>query len=198
MSTEHVDVKAPIFPFNRFQGVDPLLGPEMKSTGEVMGLDRNFAQAFLKSQLGVGTFLPSSGTVFLSVKDSDKNAITEIATDLIDMGFQIIATGGTCAHLQKSGLDVIRINKVMEEQPHVVDAIINGDIQFMINTTKGPQAMADSMSIRRNALMSKIPYYTLISAAKAGVQAIRAQSSKEISVAPLQDYFKEDQKEDAA
>ncbi|MBL4589809.1 MAG: carbamoyl-phosphate synthase large subunit [Alphaproteobacteria bacterium] len=198
MSTEHVAVKAPIFPFNRFQGVDPLLGPEMKSTGEVMGLDRNFAQAFLKSQLGVGTFLPSSGTVFLSVKDSDKNAITEIATDLIDMGFQIIATGGTCAHLQKSGLDVIRINKVMEGQPHVVDAIINGDIQFMINTTKGPQAMADSMSIRRNALMSKIPYYTLISAAKAGVQAIRAQSSKEISVAPLQDYFKEDQKEDAA
>ncbi len=191
MSTDHVAVKAPVFPFNRFQGVDPLLGPEMKSTGEVMGLDKDFAQAFLKSQLGAGTFLPTSGTVFLSVKDSDKRAITDIAHDLIEMGFTLIATGGTCTHLQQAGCAVTRINKVMEGQPHIVDAIINGDVHFMINTTKGPQALADSMSIRRGALMNKIPYYTLISAAKAGVQAIRTQKSKEINVAPLQDYFEE-------
>ncbi len=189
MSADHVAVKAPVFPFNRFNGVDPLLGPEMKSTGEVMGLDKDVAQAFLKSQLGAGTFLPQSGTVFLSVKDSDKEEIVNIAKDLAAMDYKLVATGGTCKHLSQHGVEVSRINKVMEGQPHVVDAIINGQIDFMINTTKGPQAITDSMSIRRNALMNKIPYYTLISAAKAGVQAIRAQKSKDISVAPLQDYF---------
>ncbi|MGB1076981.1 MAG: carbamoyl-phosphate synthase large subunit [Bdellovibrionales bacterium] len=198
MSSDHVAVKAPVFPFSRFQGVDPLLGPEMKSTGEVMGLDKDVAQAFLKSQLGASTFLPTSGTVFLSVKDSDKEEITKIARDLIDLDFKVIATGGTCEHLRKAGLDVTRINKVMEGQPHIVDAIINGEVNFMINTTKGPQAIADSMSIRRNALMNKIPYYTLISAAKAGVQAIRAQKSKGLSVAPLQEYFNEEDQEEVA
>ena len=181
MSGDHVAVKAPVFPFDRFQGVDPILGPEMKSTGEVMGLDRDVAQAFLKSQLGAGTFLPNTGTVFLSVKDSDKQAITDIAKDLKDMGFDLVATGGTCKHLQHAGIDVTRINKVMEGQPHIVDAMINKEISFMINTTKGPQALADSTSIRREALMSKIPYYTLISAAKAGVQGHSCTTRKNIN-----------------
>ncbi len=192
MNTDHVAVKAPVFPFNRFPGVDPILGPEMKSTGEVMGIDRNVAQAFAKSQLGAGTNLPLEGTVFLSVKDADKEELVSIAKDLIEMNFKVIATGGTAKHLQNAGLNVTRINKVMEGQPHIVDALINGEVGLVINTTKGPQAFADAMSIRRIALMNKIPYYTVLSAAKAGVQAIRAMKSRDIHVAPLQSYFAED------
>jgi carbamoyl-phosphate synthase large subunit len=189
MSMDHVAVKAPVFPFNRFPGTDTILGPEMKSTGEVMGLDTDVAQAFLKSQLAAGTVLPTGGKVFLSVRDSDKEKLTPIARELIDMGFKIVATGGTCDYLKKAGLPVERINKVMEGQPHIVDAIINGDIDFMINTTKGPQAVADSFSIRRQALAHKIPYYTLLTAARAGVQAIRAAKNRTMDVRPLQDYF---------
>ena len=189
MNNDHVAVKAPVFPFSRFPGVDPILGPEMKSTGEVMGIDKVVAQAFAKSQLGAGTFLPLSGTVFLSVKDSDKDAIVPIAKDLAEMGFKLIATGGTATHLKNSGLQVERINKVMEGQPHIADALINGQVGFIINTTKGPQAFADALSIRRLALMNKIPYYTVLSAARAGVEAIRAMKSQEIHVAPLQSYF---------
>lgn len=189
MSMNHVAVKAPVFPFNRFPGTDTVLGPEMKSTGEVMGLDTDVAQAFLKSQLAAGTVLPTGGKVFLSVRDSDKDKLVPIARELIDIGFRIVATGGTCDYLKKAGLAVERINKVMEGQPHIVDAIINGEIDFMINTTKGPQAMADSFSIRRQALAHKIPYYTLLTAARAGVQAIRAAKNRTIEVRPLQDYF---------
>lgn len=189
MTTDHTAVKAPVFPFNRFPGVDPILGPEMKSTGEVIGLDRDVAQAFLKSQIGAGTMLPKTGTVFLSVKDSDKDALISLARELQDMEFNLIATGGTATHLHNAGIKVMRINKVMEGQPHIADAIINGDVQFIINTTKGAQAVADALSIRRLALMHKIPYYTVISAAKAGVQAIRALKFREIDVRPLQDYF---------
>ena len=192
MNSDHVAVKAPVFPFNRFPGVDPILGPEMKSTGEVMGIDRNVAQAFAKSQLGAGTILPIEGTVFLSVKDADKDELVAIAKDLKEMGFSLVATGGTAAHLKASGIDVTRINKVMEGQPHIADALINGEVGFIINTTKGPQAFADATSIRRIALMNKIPYYTVLSAAKAGVQAIRAMKSRDIHVAPLQSYFSED------
>ncbi|QQG37269.1 MAG: carbamoyl-phosphate synthase large subunit [Micavibrio aeruginosavorus] len=193
MPDGHTAVKAPVFPFSRFPGVDPLLGPEMKSTGEVMGIDRDMAQAFAKSQLAAGTQLPLQGTVFLSVKDSDKPEAVTMAQDLIEMGFRIIATGGTCKVLQEKGLPVTRINKVMEGQPHIVDAIINGEISLMINTTtKGPQAFADSDNIRRMALMHKIPHYTLLTAARAGVQSIRALRAKEIDVAPLQDYLPQD------
>ena len=192
MNSDHVAVKAPVFPFNRFPGVDPILGPEMKSTGEVMGIDRNVAQAFAKSQLGAGTILPIEGTVFLSVRDADKDELVAIAKDLREMGFNLVATGGTAAHLKASGIDVTRINKVMEGQPHIADALINGEVGFIINTTKGPQAFADATSIRRIALMNKIPYYTVLSAAKAGVQAIRAMKSRDIHVAPLQSYFSED------
>ena len=189
MTTDHVAVKAPVFPFSRFPGVDPILGPEMKSTGEVMGIDREVAHAFAKSQLGASVNLPLSGTVFLSVKDSDKEGLVPIARELASMGFNIVATGGTCDYLLKAGLNVMRINKVMEGQPHIADAVINGQIDFIINTTKGPQAVADASSIRRLALMHKIPYYTLLTAAKAGVQAIRAMKSREVHVAPLQSFF---------
>ncbi len=199
MTPDHVAAKAPVFPFDRFPGVDPILGPEMKSTGEVMGLNHDMAHAFLKSQLGAGTILPTEGKVFLSVKNADKDALVPIAKDLIDLGFKLVATSGTCSHLRDNGVEVDRINKVMEGQPHIVDAIINHEIDFMINTTKGPQAVVDAQSIRRNALMNKIPYYTLISAAKAGVQAIRALKTRDINVAPLQSYFDEiENKEEAA
>ncbi|HEY8190333.1 MAG TPA: carbamoyl phosphate synthase large subunit, partial [Micavibrio sp.] len=134
---------------------------------------------------------PVSGTVFLSVKDSDKNDLIPIARDLTDMGFKLVATGGTCTHLKNAGLDVMRINKVMEGQPHIVDAIINGQIDFMINTTRGPQAIADATSIRRQALTHKIPYYTLLTAARAGVQAIQSMRTREIEVRPIQDYLRE-------
>ncbi len=192
MDPDHTAVKAPVFPFSRFPGVDPILGPEMKSTGEVMGIDRDVAQAFAKSQLAAGTILPLKGTIFLSVKDADKADLVPIARELVEMGFRLVATSGTCAHLLESGLDVTRVNKVMEGQPHIVDAVINGEIDLMINTTRGPQAIADSTSIRRMALTHKLPYYTLLTAARAGVQAIRSMQTHEISVAPLQRYFSDE------
>ncbi len=200
MNIKHHAVKAPVFPFNRFPGVEPLLGPEMKSTGEVMGIDKDLAQAIAKSQLAAGITLPTSGKVFLSVKNDNKEDLLPIAKELEDMGFELIATGGTCKFLKEQGLKVERINKVMEGQPHIVDALINGEIALMINTTsKSAQAAADSNSIRRQALMNKIPYYTLITAAKAAVKAIRALKEKELSVAPLQDYFpQKGHKKDAA
>ncbi len=197
MDPHHTAVKAPVFPFGRFPGTDTILGPEMKSTGEVMGLDADFAQAFAKSQLAAGTILPTEGKVFLSVKDSDKEALVPLAKDLKELGFELIATGGTCSFLKETGLDVTRINKVMEGQPHIVDALINEEIDFMINTTKGPQAVADSFSIRRQALAHKIPYYTLLTAAKAGVQAIRALKTREMDVKPLQAYFSVDEADES-
>jgi carbamoyl-phosphate synthase large subunit len=200
MSAEHTAVKAPVFPFNRFPGTDVILGPEMKSTGEVMGLDTDFAQAFAKSQIAAGNALPTEGKVFLSVKDSDKEALIPLAKDLADIGFKLCATGGTCSKLQEAGLEVERMNKVMEGHPHIVDAMINGDIDFLINTTKGAQALTDSMSIRRQAVMHKIPYFTLLTSAKAGIQAIRALKNRDMGVKPLQHYFgdEEENEEQAA
>ena len=190
MPTTHSAVKAPVFPFDRFPGVEPLLGPEMKSTGEVMGIDKNLAHAIAKSQLAAKTLLPKSGTVFLSVKDVDKDALVPLAKDLEGLGFDLVATGGTCRHLKEAGVNVERINKVLEGQPHVVDAIINGQIALMINTTtKSSAAVADSNNIRRMALMNKIPYYTLLTAATAAVEAIKAIKSKDIEVEALQAYF---------
>ena len=190
MSTTHSAVKAPVFPFNRFPGVEPLLGPEMKSTGEVMGIDKDLAHAIAKSQLAAGTLLPKSGKVFLSVKKDDKAGLLPIARDLQEMSFELIATGGTCSYLKENGIEAKRINKVMEGQPHILDAIINGEIKLMINTTtKSAQAVADGNNIRRMALMNKIPHYTLLTAASAAVQAIRAIKAKDIEVAALQHYF---------
>ncbi len=190
MTDQHYAVKAPVFPFNRFPGVDSLLGPEMKSTGEVMGLDYDVSHAIAKASLAAGTVLPKEGKVFLSIKDEDKEEGYDLAKQLIEMGFTLVATDGTCKFLKSKGLKVERINKVLQGQPHIVDALINDEIALLINTTKrSAQAIADSMSIRRTALMRKIPYYTLMTAAAAGVQAIRAIKSKDIEVASLQSYF---------
>ena len=189
MSAEHTAVKAPVFPFNKFVGTDTILGPEMKSTGEVMGLDADFAHAFAKSQIAASNHLPTEGTVFLSVKNRDKEELVPLAKELEEMGFKLVATGGTCTALLMAGIEVQRINKVMEGHPHIVDAIINGEIALVINTTKGPQAIADSMSIRRQAVMNKIPYFTLLSAARAGIQGIRALKAHNMGVKPLQNYF---------
>ena len=199
MQYDHYAVKAPVFPFNRFPGVDPLLGPEMKSTGEVIGLDKDLAHAIAKSQLGAGVNLPTSGTVFMSVKNEDKQALLPIAKKLLNIGFEIVATGGTCSFLNDNDIKAERVNKVMEGQPHIVDSIINGDIDLVINTTtKSAQALSDSSSIRCMALMNKIPYYTLMTAASAATHAIHALKDRDLDVASLQSYFKKQDKSKAA
>jgi carbamoyl-phosphate synthase large subunit len=185
----HVAVKEAVFPFNRFPDVDTILGPEMKSTGEVMGLDTSFERAFAKSQLGAGVRLPLAGTVFLSVRDADKGAALGVARRLIDMGFAIQATRGTAARLREQGLTVGVVNKVLEGRPHCVDAIRSGDIQLVINTASGAQSVADSYDIRRSALTHGIPHYTTIAGARAAAHAIAALRSGSLEVAPLQTYF---------
>ncbi|WP_240006915.1 carbamoyl-phosphate synthase large subunit [Pseudaquidulcibacter saccharophilus] len=185
---EHVAVKEAVFPFARFPGVDPILGPEMKSTGEVMGLDKDFDMAFLKSQMGSGMVLPTGGTVFISVKEGDKNAIIEVARKYEEAGFNILATEGTERALTQNGIKAKRINKVLEGRPHIVDAIIDGKIQMVINTTEGKQSLSDSYSIRRNALMQSISYYTTVAGARAAIRAIIAEKEKPIEVKPLQAY----------
>ena len=186
---KHTAVKEAVFPFNRFPGVDVLLGPEMKSTGEVMGLDRDFALAFAKSQLGAGVTLPREGTVFISVRERDKPALVPIARHLSEMGFRLMATRGTHRHLTDAGLPVVLVNKVLEGQPHVVDAMINGEVQLIFNTTEGAQALSDSFSLRRTALVNNIPYYTTVAGARAAVDAISALQAGSLEVAPLQSYL---------
>ena len=185
----HVAVKESVFPFARFPGVDVFLGPEMKSTGEVMGIDTNFGRAFAKSQLGAGTDLPLSGTVFVSIKDEDKPAFIAICRDLVEDGFSILATGGTTAALQAAGVPATRINKVMEGRPHAVDAMLSGDIQLVFNTAKGAGATKDSFSLRHTALTNKVPYYTTVAGSRAAAEAIRALRAGQLSVYTLQDYL---------
>jgi carbamoyl-phosphate synthase large subunit len=185
---EHIAVKEAVFPFARFPGVDPVLGPEMRSTGEVMGIDRDYAIAFAKSQLGGGSRLPLSGTVFVSVKDSDKDKAVAPVRELAEMGFRIIATRGTKRHLDAHGIPCEKINKVLEGRPHVVDAITNGEVDIVFNTTEGAKALADSFSIRRSALLYHIPYYTTLAGALAVTEAIKALRSGGLKVAPLQSY----------
>ncbi|MGB1117204.1 MAG: carbamoyl-phosphate synthase large subunit [Parvibaculales bacterium] len=185
---DHIAVKEAVFPFARFPGVDTVLGPEMRSTGEVMGLDTNFALAFAKSQLGGGTVLPETGTAFVSVRENDKQRAILPAQSLLNMGFKVIATRGTAAFLAEQGLDVAPINKVLEGRPHIVDAMKNGDVQLVVNTTEGEQSLADSKSIRRTALVMKIPYYTTMAGAEAAIAAIRALSAQKLGVRSLQDY----------
>jgi carbamoyl-phosphate synthase large subunit len=186
---DHVGVKEAVFPFARFPGVDTVLGPEMKSTGEVMGIDRNFAVAFAKSQIGGGTRLPRSGTVFVSVKDADKPRVLEPVRLLVSLGFRIIATSGTQRYLAEQGLPTGRINKVLEGRPHIVDAIANGEVQLVFNTTEGATALADSRSLRRAALLHKVPYYTTLSGAVAAAQGIKAYLGGDLEVRALQSYF---------
>jgi carbamoyl-phosphate synthase large subunit len=185
----HVAVKEAVFPFARFPGVDLILGPEMKSTGEVMGLDVDFGRAFAKSQLGSGVELPRQGTVFVSVRDRDKPAMVEPCRRLIEMGFALIATRGTADLLRQAGLAVEVINKVLEGRPHIVDRMLSGGVQLLFNTTEGAQAIADSFSLRRTALTNAIPYYTTVAGARAAVQAIAALKSGSLEVASLQSYF---------
>ncbi|MDZ4778503.1 MAG: carbamoyl phosphate synthase large subunit, partial [Alphaproteobacteria bacterium] len=184
----HVAVKEAVFPFARFPGVDPILGPEMRSTGEVMGIDVDFQSAFAKAQIAAGDTLPTTGVVFISVKDSDKAAMVEAANDLIALGFSILASDGTATFLAKAGVAVERINKVAEGRPHVVDAMKNSTVQLVFNTTEGAQSYRDSFSIRRTALQQDIPYYTTIAGAKATIQAIKRLKDGDLEVRSLQSY----------
>lgn len=194
---DHIAVKEAVFPFARFQGVDTILGPEMRSTGEVMGLDwiregegpgPAFARAFAKSQLGGGTVLPSKGCAFISVKESDKPWILEAAKIISQQGFRILATAGTAAYLEAEGVKVELVKKVLEGRPHIVDSMKNGDVQLVFNTTEGKQSLLDSFEIRRTALMMKIPYFTTTPAALAAARAIAATAEAPLEVRPLQSY----------
>jgi carbamoyl-phosphate synthase large subunit len=184
----HVSVKESVFPFVKFEGVDTILGPEMRSTGEVMGIDRDFAHAFLKSQEAAGNRLPTGGCAFISLRDADKPAAIALAEQLARLGFSLVATHGTAAFLRQHGLEVRGVNKVKEGRPHCVDAMESGEIQLVVNTTEGRQAIEDSHSLRRAALLSRISYFTTMRAARAAADAIAAQAREGLRVAPLQSY----------
>ncbi|WP_428488545.1 carbamoyl-phosphate synthase large subunit [Rhodopila sp.] len=186
----HVAVKEAVFPFARFPNVDTILGPEMKSTGEVMGLDSGFERAFAKAQLGAGVLLPMQGRVLLSIKDADKKGLPALARRLNDMGFAIMATRGTAGRIRDAGLPVTVVNKVLEGRPHCVDAIRSGEVQLVINTASTPQSVADSFAIRRSALTHGVPHYTTLAGARAAVHAIAALKAGTLEVAPLQSYFR--------
>ncbi|WP_432200518.1 carbamoyl-phosphate synthase large subunit [Erythrobacter sp. W53] len=186
---EHMAVKEAVFPFARFPGADPVLTPEMKSTGEVMGIDADFPAAFLKSQMGAGMVLPREGTLFVSVKNSDKAVIVPAVKTLLAQGFKVIATGGTQSYLAEQGLDVTRVNKVAEGRPHIVDAIIDGEVDLVFNTTEGWQSLIDSKSIRASSLEKKVPYYTTAAASLASARAIAEVSPADLEVRSLQDYY---------
>ena len=188
--TKHVGVKEAVFPFARFgDKVDTVLGPEMKSTGEVMGLDRDYSVAFLKSQLGGGARMPRNGTVFVSVRDADKERVLEPVRALEKLGFKVMATSGTQRFLAENGVAAAQINKVAEGRPHIVDAIKNGRVQLVFNTTEGATALADSRPLRRAALLHKVPYYTTLSGAVAAAQGIKAYLGGDLEVKALQSYF---------
>ncbi|MGB0747799.1 MAG: carbamoyl-phosphate synthase large subunit, partial [Magnetospiraceae bacterium] len=186
----HTAVKEAVFPFARFQGVDILLGPEMKSTGEVMGVDTDFGRAFAKSQLGAGQLLPEGGTVFISVRERDKrDSLIDLARRLATLGFKLMATSGTADFLSAEGLTVEMINKVLEGRPHCVDAIKSKQVQLVINTTEGAQSIADSFDIRRSALLLGVPHYTTLTGAAAAVAALESVRTGALDVCALQDYF---------
>src|SRR5438477_3353125 len=186
---DHIGVKESVFPFARFPGVDTVLGPEMKSTGEVMGLGRSSRVAVAKSQIGGGSNLPRQGTVFVSMRDSDKPRIVETVKLLDKLGFKVIATGGTQRFLSQHGVIAEKVNKVLEGRPHIVDAIKNGGVQLVFNTTDGVAALSDSRSLRRAALLHKVPYYTTLAGAVAAAQGIRAHLAGDLQVRALQSYF---------
>jgi len=186
----HIAVKEAVFPFNRFPGVDPVLSPEMKSTGEVMGIDGDFATAFAKSQIGAGTILPDGGTVFISVKDSDKPVILPAARKISQLGFRLIATGGTARYLADQGLAVETVNKVAQGRPHIVDRIMDGGVDLIFNTTEGWQSLKDSQAIRISALRQKVPSFTTAAASLAAVDAIEALRARPLEVRSLQSYYR--------
>ncbi len=182
-------VKGPVFPFARFPGSDPVLGPEMKSTGEVMGIDTDFDRAFAKAQLGAGTILPQSGTVFISVKDADKDNILPAAKKMAELGFAIIATGGTAQHLADHDIAVVTVNKVAQGRPHIVDRLSDGDVAIVFNTTEGWQSLKDSQAIRTTALAKKVPYVTTAAASLAAARAIEAMRGQALEVSAMQAYY---------
>lgn len=186
---EYISVKESVFPFIKFPGVDSLLGPEMRSTGEVMGIDNGFPLAYAKAQLAAGMDIPVEGTALLSIKDRDKNAVLPVATGLVEMGFRILATSGTRDFLLEREIPADLVRKVSEGRPHVVDAIINGEVQFVINTVEGVQSIADSYTIRRSAIDLNIAYFTTVPGAMAAVMGIEALKRKDWDVKPLQDYY---------
>jgi carbamoyl-phosphate synthase large subunit len=188
LDIDYIAVKEAVFPFARFQGVDPVLSPEMKSTGEVMGIDKNFATAFAKAQLGAGMNMPKSGKLFVSVKDSDKPYIIPAVKQLLDLGFEACATSGTADYLAEQGIAVERVNKVAQGRPHIVDKIKDGEIALVFNTTEGWQSLKDSEEIRRSALISKVSYFTTASGSVAAAEAIAAMRQRNLEVCPLQDY----------
>jgi len=185
----HMAVKEAIFPFIKFPGVDTLLGPEMKSTGEVMGIDDDFGKAFAKAQLGVGVRLPQEGTVFISVRDEDKPLVVPAARRLAEMGFRMVATSGTASYLEEKGVPNQPIRRVSEGRPHCVDAIKNGEITMVFNTTLGARSVMDSFSIRRTALTYNVAYYTTVAGMIAAVEAIAAMRKESLDVKPLQEYY---------
>ncbi|MBE0482556.1 MAG: carbamoyl-phosphate synthase large subunit [Bacterioplanes sp.] len=176
----YFSVKEAVFPFNKFQGVDPILGPEMKSTGEVMGAGKTFGEAFFKAQLGAGARLPESGLAFVSVREADKQGVVEVVRHLLELGFTVVSTEGTRHVLAQAGLAVERVNKVTEGRPHIVDMIKNDQISLIVNTTDGPQAIADSADIRRSALQHKVYYTTTLAGAVAVVEALRSEGLKDV------------------
>ncbi|MEJ2755815.1 MAG: ATP-grasp domain-containing protein, partial [Gammaproteobacteria bacterium] len=182
-----VAVKESVFPFIKFHNADPILSPEMRSTGEVMGLGDSFSEAFLKAMLGAGETLPRSGKAFISVKDADKDQVEEIARCLSDHGFDLVATAGTARVLRAAGLVVSSVKKVKEGRPHIVDQLKNGDIQLIVNTTEGAKAIADSFAIRRTALQQKVFYSTTLAGARAMCAAMHHRSEE--TVRCLQDCF---------
>lgn len=187
---KHICVKEAVLPFARFPGVDVVLGPEMKSTGEVMGIDKGFGRAFAKASLASGNKIPTEGVVFISVKDADKKNSLQIANKLVDLGFKVIATSGTAKYFNDNGLEVQKVNKVLEGRPHIVDLIKNGEISLVINTTEGVTALRDSFGIRRTALLNSVTYCTTISGAKAFAKAInRIKNNDGLEVASIQSYF---------
>lgn len=186
----HISVKEAVLPFDKFPGTDMILGPEMRSTGEVMGIDTTFGAAYAKAEIGASQRLPQSGTVFVSTNDRDKTLVVPIIREFIALGFTIMATQGTRKVLQDHGLDIDLVFKLHEGRPHVLDAIKNGQIQLIINTPSSEEnAQSDGKSIRRSALMYKIPIVTTIAGAKATAAAIASIQTKPLSVRALQDYF---------
>ncbi len=188
LDVKHIAVKEAVFPFARFPGVDPVLSPEMKSTGEVMGIADDFATAFAKAQIGAGTMLPIAGTLFVSVKESDKAVIVPAVRTLAGLGFTVIATRGTARYLESEGITVDTVNKVAEGRPHIVDRIKDGEVALIFNTTEGWQSLKDSESIRRSALMAKVPIFTTAAASLAAAEAISALRERTLEVRALQSY----------
>jgi carbamoyl-phosphate synthase large subunit len=188
LSPPYFSVKAPVFPFNKFHGVDTLLGPEMRSTGEVMGIDASFGAAFAKAMLGAGNAMPKSGKVFVSVRDEDKRMALPLANRLHSLGFTLVATSGTARALENAGLPVERVQKIHEGRPHVLDLVLNREVQLIINTPSGKRERGDDRRIRSAAVSHKIPCITTMAAAAATIQGLEWVAKKPLDARPLQEY----------